>query len=98
MCVQLCPSLSEKRNESLVLLLVGQVVEMVRSSGSSVTFHVLSADSYKLAKEMGVSLSGTNTSSRPVGAHNQVPKAKLCYLIKSGPTFGFSLKSVKGET
>lgn len=70
---------------------------MVRNSGSSVTFHVLNADSYKLAKEMGVSLSGTHTSSRPVAVHNRVPKAKLCYLIKSGPTFGFSLKSARGK-
>lgn len=76
---------------------MGQVVEIVRNSGSSVTFHVLNADSYKLAKEMDVNLSDTNISIRPVAVYNHVPKAKLCYLIKSGPTFGFSLKSVKGK-
>lgn len=70
---------------------------MVRNSGSSVTFHVLNADSYKLSKEMDVSPSGTNTSIRSVGASNHVLKAKLCYLIKSGPSFGFSLKSVRGK-
>lgn len=74
-----------------------QVVEIVRRSGSSVTLHTLNAESYRLAKDMGVSLNGTNTRPAAISVPNYVPKPKLCYLLKSGPTFGFSLKSVKGK-
>lgn len=74
----------------------GQVVDMVRNGGASVTFHILDEASYKQAKAQGVNLS--NPQSTPVanGVAKQDLKPKLCYL-KSSSSYGFSLRSVKGE-
>ncbi|XP_049449285.1 Na(+)/H(+) exchange regulatory cofactor NHE-RF3 [Epinephelus fuscoguttatus] len=74
-----------------------EVVDMVRNSGASVTFHILDEASYVQAKARGVNLS--NPQSAPVvsGGTSQVLKPKLCYLVKSRSSYGFSLRSVKGE-
>lgn len=76
---------------------MGQVVDIVRNSGASVTFHVLDEASYKQAKAQGVNLS--EPQSKPVanGAAKHAPKPKLCYMVKSSSGFGFSLRSIKGE-
>lgn len=78
---------------------------MVRNSGASVTFHVLEEAAYKKAKAKGVNMS--NPSGAPVASSSGAPvangvsrhaeKPKLCYLVKSSSTYGFSLRSVKGE-
>ncbi|KAM3608289.1 uncharacterized protein V6R79_022650 [Siganus canaliculatus] len=67
-----------------------EVVELVRNSGASVTFHVLDEASYVQAKSQGVNLSDFQ-STKP--AAKRAPKPKLCYLVKSGPSFGFSIRS-----
>ncbi|XP_034742037.1 Na(+)/H(+) exchange regulatory cofactor NHE-RF3 [Etheostoma cragini] len=74
-----------------------EVVEKVRISGASVTFHILDEASYMLAKAQGLNLS--NPQSTPVanGVAKQALKPKLCYLVKSSSGYGFSLRSVKGE-
>ncbi|XP_033473522.1 Na(+)/H(+) exchange regulatory cofactor NHE-RF3 isoform X2 [Epinephelus lanceolatus] len=74
-----------------------EVVDMVRNSGASVTFHILDEASYVQAKARGVNLS--NPQSAPVvnGGTSQALKPKLCYLVKSSSSYGFSLRSVKGE-
>lgn len=76
----------------------GQVVDMVISSGSSVTFYTLDEDSYKKAKAQGVDLANpqkTPAENNSVGA--DAPKAKLCYLVNSISGFGFSLSTTEGE-
>ncbi|CAG5865703.1 unnamed protein product, partial [Menidia menidia] len=75
-----------------------EVVEMVRDSGTSVTFHVLDESSYKRAKAQGVNLS--DPQSKPVanGMAKGALKPKLCYLVKSSSGYEFSLRSVIGET
>lgn len=75
----------------------GQVVDMVRSSGASVTFHILDAASYVQAKEKGVNLSNPQSTSVANGVPKPALKPKLCYLVKSNSDYGFSLRSVKGE-
>ncbi|XP_078119027.1 Na(+)/H(+) exchange regulatory cofactor NHE-RF3 [Sander vitreus] len=74
-----------------------EVVDKVRNSGASVTFHILDEASYMLAKAQGLDLS--NPQSTPVanGVAKQALKPKLCYLVKSSSGYGFSLRSVKGE-
>ncbi|XP_056246198.1 Na(+)/H(+) exchange regulatory cofactor NHE-RF3 [Seriola aureovittata] len=74
-----------------------QVVDTVRNGGASVTFHILDEASYKQAKAQGVNLSNPQTSPVANGVTTQVPKPKLCYLVKSSSGYGFSLRSVKGE-
>ncbi|XP_036965955.1 Na(+)/H(+) exchange regulatory cofactor NHE-RF3 [Acanthopagrus latus] len=73
-----------------------EVVDTVRNSGATVTFHILDEASYKQAKAQGVNLS--NPQSAPVvnGVAKHTLKPKLCYLVKSSSTYGFSLRSVKG--
>lgn len=66
----------------------------MRCGGASVTFHILDEASYKQAKEQGVNLSSTPVAN---GVTKQAPKAKLCYVVKSGSSHGFSIRSVKGE-
>ncbi|XP_029703237.1 Na(+)/H(+) exchange regulatory cofactor NHE-RF3 [Takifugu rubripes] len=76
----------------------GEVVDMVTSSGTSVTFYVLDEDSYKQAKAQGVDLANpqkTPAENNKVGS--AVPKAKLCYLVNSISGFGFSLSSTEGN-
>ncbi|XP_053733202.1 Na(+)/H(+) exchange regulatory cofactor NHE-RF3 [Synchiropus splendidus] len=71
-----------------------EVVEMVRNSGPSVTFHTLDEASYRRAKAEGVSL--LDPHQAPGGGSQQDPKLKLCYLVKAGSSFDFSVRSVKG--
>ncbi|KAM4609042.1 Na(+)/H(+) exchange regulatory cofactor NHE-RF3 [Polymixia lowei] len=74
-----------------------KVVDLVKDSGASVTFHVMDAASYNKAKAERVDLS--DPYPRPVsnGVAGQTPKPKLCYLVKSSSGYGFSLRSVRGE-
>ncbi|XP_071332383.1 Na(+)/H(+) exchange regulatory cofactor NHE-RF3 [Trachinotus anak] len=74
-----------------------QVVDMVRNSGASVTFHILDEASYKQEKANGVNLSDPQSSPVANGVAKQAQKLKLCYLVKSSSGFGFSIRSVKGE-
>ncbi|XP_076603837.1 Na(+)/H(+) exchange regulatory cofactor NHE-RF3 isoform X1 [Chaetodon auriga] len=74
-----------------------EVVDMVRNSGASVTFQILDEVSYKQAKAQGAKLSGPQSTPVANGVANHGPKPKLCYLVKSSPTYGFSLRSVKGQ-
>ncbi|KAM9449064.1 Na(+)/H(+) exchange regulatory cofactor NHE-RF3-like isoform 1-T2 [Salvelinus alpinus] len=77
-----------------------RVVDLVKESGASVTFHVLDVASYKQAKTKGVDLSdppATPTQHAMNGVGGGAPKPKLCYLAKSSGGYGFSLRSVKDE-
>ncbi|XP_029968415.1 Na(+)/H(+) exchange regulatory cofactor NHE-RF3 [Salarias fasciatus] len=74
-----------------------EVVDLVRNSGTSVTFHLLGEAAYKQAKEKGVDLSDSQTTPVVNGEAKHSPKPKLCYLVKSSSGFGFSLCSVKGK-
>uniref|UniRef100_A0A8C6TGD2 PDZ domain containing 1 n=1 Tax=Neogobius melanostomus TaxID=47308 RepID=A0A8C6TGD2_9GOBI len=74
-----------------------EVVEMVKSRGSSVTFHILDEASYNGAKAQGVNLADPNASPVSNGMFNHAPKPKLCYLVKSKSGYGFSLRSVNGH-
>ncbi|KAF0026550.1 hypothetical protein F2P81_021287 [Scophthalmus maximus] len=73
------------------------VVDLVRNSGASVTFHILDEASYKQAKAQGVNLSKPQSAPVANGVTKQAPKPKLCYLVKSSSEYGFSLRSVKGQ-
>ncbi|XP_022055050.1 Na(+)/H(+) exchange regulatory cofactor NHE-RF3 [Acanthochromis polyacanthus] len=73
------------------------VVEMVRDSGSSVTFHILDEASYKQGKEKGVSFSDPQTTAVANGVAKQDLKAKLCYMIKPSSSYGFSVRSDKAQ-
>ena len=79
---------------------------MVKESGTSVTFHVLDADSYQKAKADGVDLSDpqprpaqNQNQSQPAmnGVAGQTPKPKLCYLVKTCVGYGLSLLSAKSK-
>lgn len=72
---------------------------MVRNSGVSVAFHILDEASYKQAKAQGVNLCGPQNTPVTNGVAKPGPKPKLCYLLKSSSesSYGFSLRSVKGE-
>ncbi|XP_071003191.1 Na(+)/H(+) exchange regulatory cofactor NHE-RF3-like [Oncorhynchus clarkii lewisi] len=77
-----------------------RVVDLVKESGASVTFHVLDVASYKQAKTEGVDLSdphATPTQHAMNGVGGGAPKPKLCYLAKSSGGYGFSLRSIKDE-
>ncbi|XP_057709094.1 Na(+)/H(+) exchange regulatory cofactor NHE-RF3 [Corythoichthys intestinalis] len=74
-----------------------EVVELVKSSGATVAFHTLDEASYKHAKSQGVNLEEPQPTPAFNGVGHQAPKARLCYLVKSGADYGFSLRSVKGE-
>ncbi|XP_041739144.2 Na(+)/H(+) exchange regulatory cofactor NHE-RF3-like [Coregonus clupeaformis] len=77
-----------------------RVVDLVKESGVSITFHVLDVASYKQAKTEGVDLSDPHPKpTQPTinGVAGEAPKPKLCYLAKSSGGYGFSLRSVKGE-
>lgn len=76
---------------------MGQVVDIVRNSGASVTFHILDEASYKQAKAQGVNLFDCKTAPVAYGVAKDEPKPKLCYLDKSSSSYGFSLRSVRGE-
>ncbi|KAJ8253184.1 hypothetical protein GJAV_G00210040 [Gymnothorax javanicus] len=79
-----------------------QVVNMVKSSGNTVTFHILDKSSYKQAKAAGVDLS--NPHPRPAqalpvmnGVAGLTPKPRLCFLVKAQSGYGFSLKTAQAE-
>ncbi|KAJ8409944.1 hypothetical protein AAFF_G00209850 [Aldrovandia affinis] len=79
-----------------------RVVEMVKGSGMTVTFHILDQASYKQAKASGVDLSNPQpcpAQTPPImnGVAGCTPKPKLCYLVKAQNGYGFSLKSTRGE-
>lgn len=72
-------------------------MELVKSSGASVTFHILDEESYKQAKVQGVDLANPDRPPVENKAEPSAPKAKLCYLVSSKSGFGFSLASSSGE-
>lgn len=83
-------------------IVLGQVADMVRKSGMTVTFHVIGEDAYKQAKADGVNLAEPQAQTgqnQPTmnGVSAPAPKAKLCFLQKSSSGFGFSLRSTKGK-
>ncbi|KAM9243521.1 Na(+)/H(+) exchange regulatory cofactor NHE-RF3 isoform 1-T1 [Dugong dugon] len=85
-----------------------QVVDLVRKSGNSVTLLVLDGDSYESAIKKQVDLKELGQSQEP-GLSNKEPPAvrnggtetwtqpRLCYLVKEGNSYGFSLKTVQGK-
>ncbi|XP_053296408.1 Na(+)/H(+) exchange regulatory cofactor NHE-RF3 [Pleuronectes platessa] len=73
------------------------VVDLVRNSGASCTFHILNEASFKKGKAEGVNLSKPQSTSVANGVANPAPNPKLCYLLKSGSEYGFSLRSDKSE-
>uniref|UniRef100_A0A2K5DYP3 PDZ domain containing 1 n=1 Tax=Aotus nancymaae TaxID=37293 RepID=A0A2K5DYP3_AOTNA len=86
-----------------------QVVDLVRKSGNSVTLLVLDGDSYEKAvntlvdlKELGQSrneqsLSDNTLSPVMNGGVQTRTQPRLCYLMKEGGSYGFSLKTVQGQ-
>ncbi|XP_034431200.1 Na(+)/H(+) exchange regulatory cofactor NHE-RF3 isoform X2 [Hippoglossus hippoglossus] len=73
------------------------VVDLVRNSGASCTFHILDEASFKQAKAEGVNLSKPQSTSVANGVAKRAPNLKLCYLLKSSSEYGFSLRTVKSE-
>ncbi|XP_060945170.1 Na(+)/H(+) exchange regulatory cofactor NHE-RF3 [Limanda limanda] len=77
------------------------VVDLVRNSGTSCTFHILNEAPYKQAKAEGENLSSPQSTSVANGVANgvakQAPNPKLCYLLKSSSGYGFSLRSDKSQ-
>ncbi|XP_074044719.1 Na(+)/H(+) exchange regulatory cofactor NHE-RF3 [Macrotis lagotis] len=79
-----------------------QVVDLVKKSGNSVTFLVLDGVSYEQAVKKGIDLkelSQNQKESLPVmnGVAGAGSQPRLCYLVKEGSSYGFSLKTVQGK-
>ncbi|XP_061264781.1 Na(+)/H(+) exchange regulatory cofactor NHE-RF3 isoform X2 [Bos javanicus] len=85
-----------------------QVVDLVRKSGNSVTLLVLDGDSYEKAMKKQVDLKALGQSQEPSLNDKKAPSVmnggaqmwmqpRLCYLVKEGGSYGFSLKTVQGK-
>ncbi|GAB1287889.1 Na(+)/H(+) exchange regulatory cofactor NHE-RF3 [Apodemus speciosus] len=86
-----------------------QVVDLVRKSGNSVTLLVLDGYSYEKAVKDKVDLKELAQSQREPAPNDKKPdpgvngavetgaQPRLCYLVKEGNSFGFSLKTIKGK-
>ncbi|XP_034417639.1 Na(+)/H(+) exchange regulatory cofactor NHE-RF3 [Cyclopterus lumpus] len=74
-----------------------EVVDMVKNSGVSVTFHTLEEAPYAQAKAKGVNLSDPQSAPVANGGPEQALYPKLCYLVKLSSGYGFSIRSVIGE-
>ena len=86
----------------------GKMVVYVRKSGNSVTLLVLDGDSYEKAMKKQVDLKALGQSQEPSlndkkppsvmnGGAQMWTQPRLCYLVKEGGSYGFSLKTVQGE-
>ncbi|XP_011806659.1 PREDICTED: Na(+)/H(+) exchange regulatory cofactor NHE-RF3 isoform X2 [Colobus angolensis palliatus] len=86
-----------------------QVVDLVRRSGNSVTLLVLDGDSYEKAMKTQVDLKELGQSQKEQGLSDNTlspvmnggvqtwTQPRLCYLVKQGGSYGFSLKTVQGQ-
>ncbi|XP_062962798.1 Na(+)/H(+) exchange regulatory cofactor NHE-RF3 isoform X2 [Cynocephalus volans] len=86
-----------------------QVVDLVRKSGNSVTLLVLDGDSYEKAMKTKVDLKELGQSQKEVDLNDKKlspvmngrvetwTQPRLCYLVKEGNSYGFSLKTVQGQ-
>ncbi|XP_036046018.1 Na(+)/H(+) exchange regulatory cofactor NHE-RF3 isoform X1 [Onychomys torridus] len=85
-----------------------QVVDLVRKSGNSVTLLVLDGASYERAIKKQVDLKELDQSQGEPAFHDKKPgpvmngavetaQPRLCYLVKEGSSFGFSLKTIQGK-
>uniref|UniRef100_A0A8C7BYL0 PDZ domain containing 1 n=1 Tax=Neovison vison TaxID=452646 RepID=A0A8C7BYL0_NEOVI len=86
-----------------------QVVDLVRKSGNSVTLLVLDGNSYEKAMKKQVDLKELSQSQKEPSLNDKkLPSVvnqgaqtwtqpRLCYLVKEGNSYGFSLKTVQGQ-
>ncbi|XP_053448124.1 Na(+)/H(+) exchange regulatory cofactor NHE-RF3 isoform X2 [Nycticebus coucang] len=86
-----------------------QVVDLVRKSGNSVTLLVLDGDSYEKAMKMQVDLKELGQSQKEQGLNDKTlspvmngrvetqTQPRLCYLVREGNSYGFSLKTIQGK-